>query len=295
MAESDSRSGTQSPDLHPVWKNRILRAKELAERYASSRDVLTFYHDVLLFQQDLYRFLSKEKTIIIETAATAPFSNAPLEIALTQTADFSTSFLKLIGRVGSEALSKIAGRLLADQKGGWAQLLQLYWEDQLPNTDFKEGSWLFFPKVFLQPCAEVLAHTYHRLVSDGDADWQVSQGSTACPFCRKAPQLAILRTEGEGASRWLQCCLCATEWRHKRVSCPACGDETHSNHSYHKTPDFAHVRVEVCGACNHYIKGIDLTQDGHAVPVVDEAATIPLDLWAVDQGYMKIEMNLIGM
>ena len=43
------------------------------------------------------------------------------------------------------------------------------------------------------------------------------------------------------------------------------------------------------------MKSIDLTVDGRAVPVVDEVATLPLDAWAVEQGYSKIEINLIGM
>lgn len=38
-----------------------------------------------------------------------------------------------------------------------------------------------------------------------------------------------------------------------------------------------------------------LTVTGRAVPIVDEVAALPLDLWAVDQGYHKIEMNLVGI
>jgi formate dehydrogenase maturation protein FdhE len=55
------------------------------------------------------------------------------------------------------------------------------------------------------------------------------------------------------------------------------------------------VRVEVCESCHKYIKGIDLTAYGLAVPVVDEIAALPLDIWAAEQGYKKIEMNLIGV
>ncbi|MDA2936950.1 formate dehydrogenase accessory protein FdhE [Acidobacteria bacterium AH-259-A15] len=55
------------------------------------------------------------------------------------------------------------------------------------------------------------------------------------------------------------------------------------------------VRVEVCESYKKYIKSIDLTVDGHAVPVVDEIATLPLDIWAVEQGHRKIEINLLGI
>jgi formate dehydrogenase maturation protein FdhE len=43
------------------------------------------------------------------------------------------------------------------------------------------------------------------------------------------------------------------------------------------------------------MKTVDLTKDGHAVPLVDELAFIPLDLWASEHGYEKIHPNLLGI
>jgi formate dehydrogenase maturation protein FdhE len=43
-----------------------------------------------------------------------------------------------------------------------------------------------------------------------------------------------------------------------------------------------------------YLKSIDLTKTGLAVPVVDELATLPLDLWAHEHGYEKLQINLLG-
>jgi len=34
---------------------------------------------------------------------------------------------------------------------------------------------------------------------------------------------------------------------------------------------------------------------GVAVPLVDEVAGAPLDVWASDHGYVKIELNLVGL
>ena len=45
----------------------------------------------------------------------------------------------------------------------------------------------------------------------------------------------------------------------------------------------------------HYLKTVDLTRQGNAVPLVDEVAGAPLDLWAREHGYHKIELNLIGL
>ena len=59
--------------------------------------------------------------------------------------------------------------------------------------------------------------------------------------------------------------------------------------------EFESVRVEACDTCHTYIKSVDLTRNGLAVPVVDELATIPLNLWAEENGYRKLQLNLLGM
>ena len=59
--------------------------------------------------------------------------------------------------------------------------------------------------------------------------------------------------------------------------------------------EFRHMRVEACERCQGYIKTVDLTRNGHAVPVVDELAMIPLDLWAVERGFEKVHPNLLGI
>jgi formate dehydrogenase maturation protein FdhE len=51
------------------------------------------------------------------------------------------------------------------------------------------------------------------------------------------------------------------------------------------------VRVSACQECRAYVKEVDLSKDGLAVPL----ATIPLDLVAVEEGYRKVELNLIGL
>jgi FdhE protein len=79
------------------------------------------------------------------------------------------------------------------------------------------------------------------------------------------------------------------------VLCPNCGQENKDQLPIFTAPDFEHVRVEACDSCNTYIKSVDLTRDGHAVPVVDELATVALNLWADEHGYTKFEPNLLGL
>jgi formate dehydrogenase maturation protein FdhE len=77
--------------------------------------------------------------------------------------------------------------------------------------------------------------------------------------------------------------------------CPACGEEDVHKLAVYSAKEFSHVRVEACDGCHSYIKTVDLTKDGHAVPVVDELATIPLNLWAAEHGYMKLQNNFLGI
>lgn len=73
------------------------------------------------------------------------------------------------------------------------------------------------------------------------------------------------------------------------------GEETVEKLAIYTANQFDHVRVEACDTCHYYIKTVDLTKNGLAVPVVDELATIPLNLWAQEHRYVKLQANLLGI
>jgi FdhE protein len=138
----------------------------------------------------------------------------------------------------------------------------------------------------LQPYTEYLA---------GCSDIARGIVQPACPFCGHKPVAAVLRGEGDGGKRSLLCSLCATEWDFRRLLCPNCGEEREPKLPVYTAQEFSHVRIEACESCRTYIKSVDLTKDGLAVPVVDELATVSLNLWAEEQGYIKLQLNLLGM
>ena len=116
-----------------------------------------------------------------------------------------------------------------------------------------------------------------------------------CPFCGEKPVAAVLRPEGDGGKRFLLCGLCFTEWEFRRLLCPNCGEEDKDKLPVYTAEEFPHIRVESCDTCRVYLKSIDLTKDGRAVPEVDELASVSLDLWAAEHGYTKLQPNLFGM
>src|SRR6266550_1006898 len=58
--------------------------------------------------------------------------------------------------------------------------------------------------------------------------------------------------------------------------------------------DAPHVRVEACNTCKFYLRTIDLTRDGNAIPLVDDLAAVAHTLWANEQGYTRLQPNLLG-
>ena len=118
----------------------------------------------------------------------------------------------------------------------------------------------------------------------------------ACPYCGAAPVAAVLRDEpAVKGRRTLLCSLCLVEWAFPRTRCPACGEERADRRPHHVSESWPHIRLEECGSCRTYIKAIDLREAGLAVPVIDEAASVELDLWAAGQGLLKLRTNLLGM
>jgi FdhE protein len=106
--------------------------------------------------------------------------------------------------------------------------------------------------------------------------------------------MGVLRLEGDGGKRFLLCAFCSQEWEFRRILCPTCGEEAEGKLPVYVAEQLAHVRVEACDTCKFYLQTVDLTKDGHAVPLVDDLAAIPLTLWAHEHGYTRLQPNLLG-
>ncbi|PWU11477.1 MAG: hypothetical protein C5B51_02645 [Terriglobia bacterium] len=184
--------------------------------------------------------------------------------------------LTLVESQGPASLVEAASNLRRDPNGQQAIL-----EDRAAGP-----IGIFFARVLRQPAAE-------RAVARAAIPAGVTRNT--CPYCGGRPVTAILRPEGEGGKRGLLCSLCFTEWEFRRVLCPNCGEEDHQKLPVYKANEFPHVRVEACDTCRHYIKAIDLTVNGLAVPEVDELAAVPLDLWAQENDYVKLQTNILGI
>jgi FdhE protein len=275
------------------WDRRIHRANELASSYPFSAEGLRYYARVATFQKSFYSELQK-------ALADAPrfSSDRPLrdELDLFLLLPKFSPFLSLIEQIAPGPLAQASGALALKGPAAWQHAIEDFWhrdsefvvnETEGQSTDRSATHYdRVLAWIFLQPYAEYLASHRESAIVEGSP--------STCPLCGCKPIVGVLRSEGDGAKKSLICMLCAHEWSFRRIYCPACGEEREPQMAYYSAPDIAHVRVDVCDTCHTYLKSIDLTKTGLAVAVVDELATIPLDLWARERGYEKLQINLLG-
>ena len=248
------------------WDASINRVHQLAETTTPAKELLVFYATVLATQKEIYELLRGRREWLPSGA---------LENDLSVLREHVPFFLKSVLSVAPPAL--------VEQADASDELLCEYWDNRSDK--------LFFPKAFLQPYAQ-------WSVQSGAFSKHTSTPENRCPYCLGKPQLSVLRVTESGSesgNRHLLCATCLSSWEFRRVVCASCSEEQPFKLQYFKSDEYDHVRIETCESCKQYVKGIDLTRLGLAVPLVDDVATAALDLWATEKGYTKIELNLVGL
>jgi formate dehydrogenase accessory protein FdhE len=261
--------------MSTFWNKQIDRADYLAGESSGSKELLTFYAHLLRAQAAIYNLFRSRKNWL-------PSGDLETDLPVIQSS--MTMLLESVARYGPASLASEA-QVLKTEPDLIAATLSEYWRDP---TDTQ-----FFAKALLQPYALWLAET--RTTPTGR---ELAGGERTCPFCGGRPQLSFLQSKestAESGNRDLICATCLCSWEFRRVVCAHCGEERPAKLGYFHSPEFDHIRIEACDSCKHYLKGIDLTRLGLAVPLVDEIYGAPLDLWAREHGYTKIELNLVGV
>src|SRR5262245_15353007 len=252
----------------------VRRIEAIAPKATGTRELLDFYHRVLIVQQDIYGSLGAAKTESISgnPAQDLKLLRPGLRVLLEETRSRGTQYL-----------ADSAGALLAATDSDLDEMVLDYWEHP---SDIQ-----FFAKAVIQPYALLMSDRGIRPYGRGG-----DQRENRCRFCSGKPQLTYFQAqEQEGSMRRMQCAVCLSSWTFRRVVCANCMEEDPRNLGYYSSQDLAHLRVETCESCKYYIKAVDLGVVGLAVPLVDEVAAAPLDGWAREQGYAKIELNLVGL
>jgi len=260
-------------DSRKRWAARLLRVRELAGLHKPIASALHFYHLVLQFQAEISsqsaRVINPQVPLRAQIDVAAVVSDLP-------------ALLSLSSQHGPESLREAAHQWNSSGEQARIQAVQLALDPARPISAGPED---FFTRACLQPVAENLQL---QLAED------TYTGYNVCPACAGLPQMAVLQPEGDAAGRWLLCSFCLRQWAFRRLICPWCREEDKEKLPRFSSEEWPAVHVEACDTCRRYLKAIDLTIDGLAVPLIDETAFSVLDVWTADRGYSKIVPNLIG-
>lgn len=277
-----------------VWTQRRRRAERLCSDHPHASELLGFYAQLVGVQQPIFTKAAKSRwRDAVASAAPGPRIRLDRLPARARERAFG-SFIKSLPASATDVLQAIAGRLMGEATAAH-RLLETFLagraiDEIAVELDCAAPPLEFFPRAFVQPIAEAL-------VTEGrDAGGDGEDGRTACPHCGAPPLATVYCDEPEiKGRRTLLCSLCASEWIFPRSCCPNCGEQQPDRLNYHVSEFWSYVRVEECGSCRTYLKGIDLRENGLAVPVVDELASVELDLWAAEQGMVKLQKNVLGL
>ena len=266
------------------WDARIRRASDLASQHPFAAEGLRFYEHIAQFQKSLYSDFQREAG---SGRVFRELGTLRQELDLFFLLPKFAPFLSVVEQHAPAALAQSAEAARGGGTGQWQNALVNFWQADPAARESLDTAEALLAWMFLQPYAEYLAdHTDHPAFGETPP---------ICPLCSSKPQVGALRPEGDGGKRFLLCSLCANEWEYRRIICASCGEEDVNKLAVYTAQEFAHVRVEACDTCHRYIKTVDLTKNGHALPAVDELATIPLNLWAAEHGYQKVEKNILGI
>jgi formate dehydrogenase accessory protein FdhE len=269
------------------WRERTARARLLAARHPESSALLAFYASLSEWQSAL----AGRMALALDAQ---PVAEPTVEALRPLALDALPELLRWLDR---SAPADTRTRLALPHAAGlepWRAALDGYLSDAR-----LDDARTFVVEAVLQPLAELVFMRRPDGI-DGDAvsDGRAAApgapvGPTRCPHCTRRPVVGAMREEGQGMRRSLVCGLCLHEWASRRLLCTACGEERFDALPVFTAEQFPHIRIEGCETCRHYLKTIDLARDGLAVPIVDDLASVALDLWARERGYVRLRPSLL--
>jgi len=256
-----------------AFEARAARAEALSAASAADAEPLRFAAGLLRAQASIAESLGRAH-------AAQPLSGdlaSDLEALLLQ----ATAVLRFAVEHGPAPVAASARSRAAEEDRTASSRLLVYWGgDRSAAEDY-------LARAALRPYVETL-----RVL--GVAPLR-ARAPGRCPFCGGGASVGRRRSaESQGAVRSLLCALCGLEWETPRILCPACRESDPQRLPTFTSPSHPLARIEACETCRRYTKFLDTTLDGRILPEVDDLLSLALDLWAVEQGFERVEPGLAG-
>ena len=146
------------------------------------------------------------------------------------------------------------------------------------DADALQAVMLLAPIPFLQACNRQWAPAISESWMEG-----------YCPVCGAWPACAEVR--GIERSRYLRCGRCGGGWQAQCLSCSYCGMTDHEElMSLVPEKSGSNAVIEACKRCLGYVKTFTTLQGSPPAKVmVDDLASVDLDIAALEQGYRRPE------
>jgi len=146
------------------------------------------------------------------------------------------------------------------------------------DADALQAVALLIPVPFLQACNRRWASSIAESWTEG-----------YCPVCGAWPAFAEVR--GIERSRYLRCGRCGGGWQAQCLSCSYCGMTDHEELvSLVPEKSGSNAAIDACKRCLGYVKTFTTLQGSPPANVmVDDLASVDLDIAALEQGYRRPE------
>lgn len=278
-----------------VWALRRARGATLMAAAPHAQEILAFYVGLVESQRETGERLTAGRWSEVVAGEEGEMPTLRVErLPIDELLPHFVTFVGAVMGIGTDAITEGGRWLLAAEGEARARVLRAALQvattprSKAGTDDLAPSEVMFHARAFLEGVLTTLVGS-NRTTARG-------RSGPRCGVCGALPVVAALRDDADALGiRDLTCSLCASRWHFPRLTCAHCGETEGRALVVHTADAVDHVRVDECGTCGYYIKTVDLRRAGDAVPVVDDLATLELDLWARERGLTRIHPNVLGL
>jgi len=260
---------------------------DLGRQYPEWQPWLTVIEEVLREAQDSQWEASFAEAPESQESKVPLLASATLSMDITAAGRWSERLVQAAYRSGAPKMSTLSGvqhkrlntvdlfKASLCQNGKWLHDAAL--ELDL-DVDAFQAVALLIPVPLLQACNRRWASSIAESWTEG-----------YCPVCGAWPAFAEVR--GIERKRYLRCGRCGGSWQAQCLTCPYCGMTDHEELvSLVPEKGGSNVAIDACKRCLGYVKAFTTLQGSAPANVmVDDLASVDLDIAALEQGYRRPE------
>jgi FdhE protein len=261
------------------------RLRDLGREFPEWRPWLTIVEVVVRETRDAKWEACVPEPPALQGSKVPLLAGARLALEITAVAGWCERLIQTAYRSGAPKMSTLNGirqkrlntvdlfTFSLCQNGKWLQETAM---DHGADTDAFQAVTLLAPIPFLQACNR-------RWAPSISESWLAGY----CPVCGAWPAFAEMR--GIERRRYLRCGRCGSGWQAQCLSCSYCGMTDHEELiALVPEKSGANAVIEACKRCLGYVKTFTTLQGSPPAQVmVDDLASVDLDIAALEQGYRR--------